>query len=94
MKQRHPRFRWHAKNWVIEHIAVMHLEAMRRLFKKPDPDLETLKQYEQLTAKGTIGKRKARPEPDSESESEVSLHHQYIPTDPSPIVQRPRKSST
>jgi hypothetical protein len=33
---------------------------MRCLLKNPDPDLEDLKQYEQLMAKGTIKKCKAR----------------------------------
>lgn len=72
----------------------MHLEAMRRSRKKPDPDLKDLEQYKQLTAKGAIKKRKIRPEPGSESESEVSLHLQFtlhIPIDPSLIAQRPRK---
>ena len=73
MKKRHPRFRWHAKNWVLEHIALMHLEAMRRSLKMSDPDLDTLKRYKRLMAKGVMRKRKARPEPNSESESESDV---------------------
>ena len=73
MKERHPHCRWHARNWVLVHITVMHLEAMRRSLKTRDPDLKVFEQYERLTAKGTIKKRKIRLEPESESESEVSL---------------------
>jgi hypothetical protein len=73
----------------------MHLEAMRRSLKNGDPDLKVLEQYKKLTADGTIKKRKFRPEPQSESESEVRLHIQFtsqIPVDP-PIVQSLRKSA-
>ena len=52
----------------------MHLIAMRHLLKNPDPDLKVLEEYHQLTAKGTIKRQKVRLEPESEPESEVSLH--------------------
>lgn len=95
MKERHPRFRWHGGNWLIEHIAVGHLEAMRRSLKRRDPDLQDLQEYDQLVAEGIVKKRKIRPEPESESESDVSLLIQFtshVPIDPSPFAQRPRKS--
>ena len=74
MKERHPRFRWHAKNWVLIHITVMHLDAMRRSLKKKDPDLKVL---QELEGKPAIKKRMIRPEPESKSESEVILHLQF-----------------
>ena len=77
MKACHPCCRWHASNWVLVHITVMHLDAMRRSLKNPDPDLKVLEQYEQLMAKGALKKCKIRLEPESESESEVSLHLQF-----------------
>ena len=87
MKDHHPRFRWHARNWVLVHIAVMHLEATRRSLKKQDPDLKVLQEYEELISKGTIKKHKIRLEPESESGSEVNLHLQFTLhtlIDPSP----------
>jgi len=39
MKDCHPRFKWHVKNWVLMHISVMHREATRRLLKMRNPDL-------------------------------------------------------
>ena len=48
----------------------MPLDAMRCSLKKSDSDLEVLEEYEQLT-KGPINKRKIRPAPESESESEA-----------------------
>ena len=74
MKKCHPHFQWHARNWVLVHITVVHLVVMRCSLKNPDPDLKVLKEYHQLTAKGTIKRWKIRPEPESEPESEVSLH--------------------
>jgi hypothetical protein len=98
MKERHPHFRWHARNWVLVHITVMHLRAMRHSLKDPDPDLKALEVYNQLMAKGTIKKRKIRPEPESSSKSssEVSLNLQltlHILIDPSPIAQCLKKST-
>lgn len=58
------------QNWVLKHITVMPLDAMRCSLKKSDSDLEVLEEYEQLT-KGPINKRKIRPAPESESESEA-----------------------
>ena len=81
MKARHPRCRWHSQNWVLKHITVMHLDAMRRSLKQSDSDLKVLEEYEQLT-KGPINKRKIRLVPESESESEVSLHLQFTPYNP------------
>jgi hypothetical protein len=83
MKELHPRCRWHAGNWVLVHITVMHLSATRCSLNNPDPDLKALKEYEELTAKGTIKKRKIRPELESESESEVSLKASVLQIDPS-----------
>jgi len=77
MKANHPCCRWHTGNWVLVHIAVMHLEATRCSHKILDPDLKVLERYGQLTAKGTIKKRKVRPEPESDSEHEVSLHLRF-----------------
>jgi len=61
-----------------------------------DPDLKVAERYRQLVAKGTVKKHKVRPEPESDSEHEVSLHLWFtlqIPFDLSPIAQRPRKSA-
>ena len=73
----------------------MHLDAMRRSLKRRDPDLEVLQEYDQLVAEDIVKKRKIRPEPESESKSDVSLLIQFtshVLIDPSPLAQRPRKS--
>jgi len=85
MKECHPRCRWHARNWVLVHITVMHLEAMRHSLKTHDPDLQVFEQYECLTAKGTIKKCKIRPEPESESESKSESKSEVSLTTHTPI---------
>jgi len=97
MKDCHPRFKWHAKNWVLMHISVMHLEATRRSLKMHDPDLKILQEYEELTSKGIIKKHVIRLEPESEPESKVSLCLQFTqlnPIEPSSIAQHLRSTQS
>ena len=97
MKDCHPHFKWHAKNWVLMHISVMHLEATRHLLKMCNPDLKILQEYEELTSKGIIKKRMIRLEPESEPESKVSLCLQFTqlnPIEPSLIAQHLRSTQS
>ena len=47
MKELHPRFQFHAHDWLTRHLLVKHCQAMPRSFAElgDNPDIEVLKNY-------------------------------------------------
>ena len=47
MKELHPRFRFHTRDWLTRHLLIQHCQAMARWFAKigDDPDLKVYENY-------------------------------------------------